>query len=65
MVTLAQRITELREEKELSRPALAQALGLPKLVIEKFETGRLTPGQASHILQVIRDLGEKNERECR
>lgn len=29
------------------------------------EIGRLTPGQASHILQVIRDLGEKNERECR
>ena len=45
MVTLAQRITELREERGLSRPALAQALGLPKLAIEKFETGRLTPGQ--------------------
>jgi len=45
MVTLAQRITELREEKGLSRPALAAALGLPKLAIEKFETGRQTPTQ--------------------
>ena len=25
-----------------------------------WEIGRLTPVQASHILQVIRDLGEKN-----
>lgn len=46
MVTLAQRITELREERGMSRPALAQALGLPKLAIEKFETGRQTPTQA-------------------
>lgn len=45
MVTLAQRITELREEKGLSRPALAAALGLPRLSIEKFETGRQTPTQ--------------------
>ena len=45
MVTLAQRITQLREERGLSRPALAQALGFPKLAIEKFETGRLTPSQ--------------------
>ena len=45
MVTLSQRITELREEQNLSRPALAEALGLPKLSIEKFETGRQTPTQ--------------------
>lgn len=45
MVTLSQRITELREERNLSRPALATALGLPKLSIEKFETGRQTPTQ--------------------
>lgn len=45
MVTLSQRITELREEQNLSRPALAAALGLPKLSIEKFETGRQTPTQ--------------------
>ena len=37
MVTLSQRITELREERGMSRPALAQALGFPKLAIEKFE----------------------------
>lgn len=45
MVTLAQRITELREEKGLSRPALAAEVGLPRLSIEKFETGRATPTQ--------------------
>lgn len=45
MVTLAQRITELREEKGLSRPALAAALHFPKPSIEKFETGRNTPTQ--------------------
>jgi transcriptional regulator with XRE-family HTH domain len=45
MVTLAQRITELREERGLSRPALAAALGFPRLTVEKFETGRQTPSQ--------------------
>lgn len=43
MVTMAQRIEALREEKGLSRPALAAALGLPKNSPEKFETGRSTP----------------------
>ena len=45
MVTMAQRIEALRTEKGLSRPALAAALGLPRLSIEKFETGRRTPTQ--------------------
>ncbi len=45
MITLAQRITQLREEKGLSRPALAAALGLPKTAVEKFESGRQTPTQ--------------------
>ena len=45
MVTMAQRIEELRNEKGMSRPALASALGLPRLAIEKFETGRQTPTQ--------------------
>ena len=45
MVTLAQRIEELRTAKGLSRPALAAALGLPRMSIEKFETGRQTPTQ--------------------
>ena len=43
MVTMAQRIETLRTEHGLSRPALAQALGLPRTAIEKFETGRQTP----------------------
>jgi len=43
MVTLAQRIQELRDEKGLSRPALASALGFPRQMIEKFETGQKTP----------------------
>lgn len=45
MVTMAQRIEELRTERNLSRPELAAALGFPKMAIEKFETGRLTPSQ--------------------
>ncbi len=45
MVTLAQRIEELRTEKGLSRPALSAALGFPKNAAEKFETGRLTPSK--------------------
>ena len=43
MVTLAQRIQELRDEKGLSRPALASALGFPRQIIEKFENGQKTP----------------------
>lgn len=45
MVTMAQRITELRTERNLSRPELSVALGLPKNAAEKFETGRATPTQ--------------------
>ena len=43
MVTMAQRIEQLRTEKGMSRPALSLALGLPKNTAEKFETGRATP----------------------
>lgn len=43
MVTLGQRIEELRTERGMSRPALSAALGLPKGAAEKFETGRQTP----------------------
>ena len=43
MVTMAQRIEELRNEHNMSRPGLAAALGLPKMAIEKFETGRQSP----------------------
>ena len=43
MVTLAQRLEELRTKQGLTRPALAVALGLPRNAIEKFETGRQTP----------------------
>ena len=45
MITLAQRIEQLRTERGLSRPALSTALGLPKNAMEKFETGRQTPTQ--------------------
>ena len=45
MVTLAQRIQELRTARNMSRPDLAAALGLPRMSIEKFETGRQTPTQ--------------------
>lgn len=43
METMAQRIELLRNEKGLSRPALAAQLGFPKNAPEKFETGRATP----------------------
>ena len=43
MVTMAQRIEALRNEKGLPRPALAAELGFPKNAIEKYETGRATP----------------------
>lgn len=43
MVTMAQRIQELRDEAGLSRPELSAALGLPRNAAEKFETGRQTP----------------------
>ena len=45
MVTMAQRIEKLRTERNISRPALASALGMPRTSIEKFETGRATPTQ--------------------
>ena len=45
MVTIAQRIEALRMQKGLSRPALAASLGLPRMSVEKFETGRQTPTQ--------------------
>lgn len=43
MVTIAQRIEALRTQRNLSRPALSAAMGLPRTAIEKFETGRQTP----------------------
>lgn len=43
MTTIGQRIEELRTSRGLSRPALSAELGLPRLTVEKFETGRQTP----------------------
>ena len=34
MVTMAQRIAELRSERGLSRPALSAALGFPRMAVE-------------------------------
>lgn len=45
MLTIAQRIEQLRTQKGLSRPALSAALGLPRMAVEKFESGRQTPTQ--------------------
>ena len=45
MVTMAQRITELRTERNMSRVELSLALGLPRNAAAKFETGRATPTQ--------------------
>ena len=45
MVTMAQRIADLRGERGLSAPALSAALGFPRTAIDKFESGRQTPTQ--------------------
>lgn len=45
MVSMAKRIEELREKKKMSRVELSAALGFPKMQMEKFETGRLTPSK--------------------
>lgn len=49
MVTIGQRIETLRMQKGLSRPALSAALGLPRMAVEKFETGRQTPSQEQQV----------------
>lgn len=49
MVTIGQRIETLRMQKGLSRPALSAALGLPRMTVEKFETGRQTPSQDQQV----------------
>lgn len=67
MITMAQRIEELRTEKGLSRPALSAALGFPKTAAEKFETGRATPtaepaeenGRLFRRLPVLSEGGEQ------
>jgi len=46
MVSAARRIEELRNKMGLSRPALSEKLGLPRMAVEKFETGRQTPNAA-------------------
>ena len=62
MVTLAQRIEELRTARGLSRPALAAALGFPRTAIEKFETGRQTPTQEQQAKMAAYYLrGETND----
>lgn len=45
MITMAQRIQQLRAERGVSGPALSAALGLPRTAVEKFEAGRQTPTQ--------------------
>jgi transcriptional regulator with XRE-family HTH domain len=69
MITMAQRIEELRTEQGMSRPALSQALSFPKNAIEKFETGRATPTKdqqekmAAHFgVSMFYLKGESNDR---
>lgn len=45
MITMSQRIQQLRAQKGVSAPALSAALGLPRTAVEKFESGRQTPTQ--------------------
>lgn len=69
MITLAQRVTELRTERGLSRPQLSAQLGFPKNYAEKLETGRQTPTREQQ--QALADFfgvsllylrGESNDR---
>ena len=69
MITLAQRVTELRTERGLSRPQLSAQLGYPKNYAEKLETGRQTPTREQQ--QALADFfgvsllylrGESNDR---
>lgn len=46
MVKISKRIEELRTEKGVSRFALCQELGFPKMTIDKFEASKLTPTKA-------------------
>lgn len=69
MITIAQRIEELRTERGLSRPELSKLLGPPKTAAEKFETGRATPTQEQQAkLAALFDVslfylrGESNDR---
>ena len=43
MVTLGQRIEQLRTQKGLNRPQLAEIMKVPRLSVEKMESGRQTP----------------------
>ena len=46
MVKLSKRLEELRTNKGLSRYQLCQQMGFPKMTIDKFEAGKLTPTKA-------------------
>ncbi|MDO4459118.1 MAG: helix-turn-helix domain-containing protein [Clostridia bacterium] len=43
MIKISKRIEELRKERGLSAYQLCNELGFPKMSIEKFEAGKLTP----------------------
>lgn len=45
MVSCAQRIAQLRSEKNIPQAQLSLALGLPRTAIEKIEAGRQTPSK--------------------
>lgn len=45
MVSMAQRITELRSQKGLSSQQLSQMMGLSRQAVEKYESGRQTPSK--------------------
>jgi len=45
MVSIAKRIEQLRGEKNISRVELSAALGLPRMSVEKYEMGKITPSK--------------------
>lgn len=45
MITISQRICELRNEKQLSKEELSQSLHFPTKAIDRFESGKQTPNK--------------------
>ena len=63
MVTMAQRIEQLRTEKGLSRPALSTALGLPKNAAENCAVFGSEDAGADYYRDVHRGGVHKSERD--
>jgi transcriptional regulator with XRE-family HTH domain len=55
--TMGQRISELREKREISQAALARAIGVSPTAISKLESGDTRMLRADHLLVLASELG--------